>query len=191
MELVKRRKRLTEPEVQHYMWALFDGMSYMHTKNVIHRDLKLGNIFIDADMSIKIGDYGLAARIEYDGERKKSVEPRCLREPQPLCRLSRTCGNGASAGAWPHPRLASAVVQDDLRHAELHRARDPEWRPQRPQLRGGHLGRRRHHVREYTPRRARARARDSPVLPSHSLPRPDPRRGRPLLIGLVLHPTPP
>ena len=71
MDLVKRRKRLTEPETQYYMCQLMDGMMYMHKENVIHRDLKLGNIFLDEKMNLKIGDYGLAAKIEYDGERKK------------------------------------------------------------------------------------------------------------------------
>lgn len=38
---------------------------------VIHRDLKLGNLFIDDNMNIKIGDFGLATKEEYDGERKR------------------------------------------------------------------------------------------------------------------------
>jgi polo-like kinase 1 len=73
MDLVKRRQRLTEPETQYYMAQLLDGMMYMHKENVIHRDLKLGNIFLDEKMYLKIGDYGLAAKIEYDGERKKTI----------------------------------------------------------------------------------------------------------------------
>ena len=40
-ELIKRRKRLTEPEVLFYMMQLIDGTRYMHTNNVIHRDLKV------------------------------------------------------------------------------------------------------------------------------------------------------
>ena len=45
----------------------------MHTHQVIHRDLKLGNLFLDADMNIKVGDFGLAALIEGPGERKKTI----------------------------------------------------------------------------------------------------------------------
>ena len=38
---------------------------------MIHRDLKLGNLFLNDDMEIKIGDFGLATRVELDGERKR------------------------------------------------------------------------------------------------------------------------
>ena len=39
------------------------GVRYMHAKGVCHRDLKLENLFLDADSSrIKIGDLGFARR---------------------------------------------------------------------------------------------------------------------------------
>lgn len=43
----------------------------LYAHQVIHRDLKLGNVLLDADMNIKLGDFGLAALIESPGERKK------------------------------------------------------------------------------------------------------------------------
>lgn len=42
----------------------------MHAHKVIHRDLKLGNLFINDKMQIKIGDFGLATKLEFDGDRK-------------------------------------------------------------------------------------------------------------------------
>ena len=55
MELLKSRKRLTECEVRYYMLQLIQTIRYLHQKNVIHRDLKLGNLFLGDSMNIKIG----------------------------------------------------------------------------------------------------------------------------------------
>jgi serine/threonine protein kinase len=78
MKFLKKRTRLTDPEVSFYMYSiltlryqLLDGIGYMHRNNFIHRDIKLGNLFITRDMNMKIGDFGLATEIEHDGERKK------------------------------------------------------------------------------------------------------------------------
>ena len=55
------------------MIQLIGACHYMHTHQMIHRDLKLGNLFLDADMNVKVGDFGLAALIESPGERKKTI----------------------------------------------------------------------------------------------------------------------
>lgn len=73
MELHKRRKAITEPETRFYMHQILLGVQYLHSKRIIHRDLKLGNLFLDDNLHVKIGDFGLAAKIEYEGERKQTL----------------------------------------------------------------------------------------------------------------------
>ncbi|KAJ7276187.1 kinase-like domain-containing protein [Mycena haematopus] len=73
MDLLRRRKRFTEPESRFFMIQLIGACHYMHGQSVIHRDLKLGNLFLDAHLNIKVGDFGLAALIESPGERKKTI----------------------------------------------------------------------------------------------------------------------
>lgn len=72
-EMIKRRKRLTEPEAAYFMRQLLEATRYMHDQNVIHRDLKLGNLFLDKDMNIKVGDLGLATRVEDKDEKRKTI----------------------------------------------------------------------------------------------------------------------
>jgi serine/threonine protein kinase len=49
------------------------GCQYLHDNKIIHRDLKLGNVFLNDDLEIKIGDFGLATKVDYDGEKKKTL----------------------------------------------------------------------------------------------------------------------
>ena len=73
MEMLRRRKQFTEPEARFFMVQLIGACHYMHNHQVIHRDLKLGNIMLDSKMNVKVGDFGLAALIENPGERKKTM----------------------------------------------------------------------------------------------------------------------
>lgn len=47
VELLKRRTRLEECEVRYYLLQLVAAVRHMHARGIIHRDLKLGNIFLD------------------------------------------------------------------------------------------------------------------------------------------------
>jgi serine/threonine protein kinase len=72
-DLIKRRKRITEPETRFYINQLMAGVAYLHDNCIIHRDLKLGNLFLDENMNIKIGDFGLATKLTHPSERKRTV----------------------------------------------------------------------------------------------------------------------
>ena len=72
-DLLKRRKRLTELEVQCYIVQLIKALKYLHSHRVIHRDLKLGNLFLTDKMELKVGDFGLATKLDFEGERKRTV----------------------------------------------------------------------------------------------------------------------
>ena len=70
MHVLKQRKTLTEPEVRFFLTQLVSGTRYIHAQRIIHRDLKLGNMLLNDAMHVKIADFGLATRLEYDGEKK-------------------------------------------------------------------------------------------------------------------------
>jgi serine/threonine protein kinase len=68
---MKRRRRLDEADALKYFSQISQALYYLHERQIIHRDLKLGNLFLDRNLDIKIGDFGLATVVNHDGERKK------------------------------------------------------------------------------------------------------------------------
>lgn len=47
-----------------YALQIVEGVEYLHAASIIHRDLKLGNVFINSKMELKIGDFGLSTRLK-------------------------------------------------------------------------------------------------------------------------------
>jgi serine/threonine protein kinase len=62
-DMLKNRKKLTAKETRYFMWQVVSALSYIHNNQVIHRDLTMGNIFLNESMDVKIGDFGLSAKI--------------------------------------------------------------------------------------------------------------------------------
>ncbi|NIM12800.1 MAG: protein kinase [Candidatus Aminicenantes bacterium] len=47
--------------------CILEGLDYAHSKGVLHRDIKPANVFITADNTVKIGDFGIAKVEGIDG----------------------------------------------------------------------------------------------------------------------------
>ena len=60
-------------EVQSFVYGICEGLKYLHSRKIIHRDMKLANVFLGEGYKIKIGDFGLAAKLEFGLEKKRTV----------------------------------------------------------------------------------------------------------------------
>ncbi|CAL1298334.1 unnamed protein product [Larinioides sclopetarius] len=59
-DYVKKRNCIREEDVYYIFKQIVDGVQYLHSKQVIHRDLTLRNILLTKDMQVKIADFGLS-----------------------------------------------------------------------------------------------------------------------------------
>uniref|UniRef100_A0A8D3CM52 polo kinase n=1 Tax=Scophthalmus maximus TaxID=52904 RepID=A0A8D3CM52_SCOMX len=93
----KARHTLTEPEVRYYLRQIISGLKYLHSRGILHRDLKLGNFFVNENMELRLGDFGLAAKLETAEQRKKTIcgTPNYL-APEVLNRQ----GHGTESDVW-------------------------------------------------------------------------------------------
>jgi serine/threonine protein kinase len=54
-------KNKTEEQKIRYLNQIAEGIGFLHTNKIAHRDIKLDNIFIDENDDIKLGDFGYAS----------------------------------------------------------------------------------------------------------------------------------
>ncbi|CAG9310379.1 unnamed protein product [Blepharisma stoltei] len=68
---LKTEGKLSELETRTLISQLVDGISFMHSQNILHRDLKLGNLLLSENKTqLKIGDFGLAVKLtDFEEER--------------------------------------------------------------------------------------------------------------------------
>ena len=64
INLKKKNKHLTENQIWKFFIQICIGLSYIHNKKILHRDLKTKNIFLTKNLNIKIGDLGIAKILE-------------------------------------------------------------------------------------------------------------------------------
>ena len=57
---VKKRRKLNEKLAKFLFIQIINGIKYLHSKNIVHRDIKLENILIDVNNNIKICDFGIS-----------------------------------------------------------------------------------------------------------------------------------
>ena len=62
--IIKSPQPLSDAHVQFFLYQILRGLKYIHSSNVIHRDLKPRNLLVNSNCDLKICDFGLA-RVDF------------------------------------------------------------------------------------------------------------------------------
>lgn len=54
LSFVRKRTKLNELMAKFIFKQLIEGLDYIHSQNIVHRDIKLDNILIDLNNNIKV-----------------------------------------------------------------------------------------------------------------------------------------
>eukprot|EP00931_Biecheleriopsis_adriatica_P078520 TRINITY_DN51979_c0_g1_i1.p1 TRINITY_DN51979_c0_g1~~TRINITY_DN51979_c0_g1_i1.p1 ORF type:complete len:404 (-),score=96.17 TRINITY_DN51979_c0_g1_i1:121-1332(-) len=87
--ILKSSQPLSDDHCQFFLYQILRGMKYVHSAQVIHRDLKPRNLLVNANCDLKICDFGLA-RVSFSKEFQtcpmtEYVCTRWYRAPEVLC----------------------------------------------------------------------------------------------------------
>ena len=84
-KLLKSQK-LSDDHICYFTYQILRGVKYIHSSNVLHRDLKPPNLLLNSNCDLRICDFGLAriADPEYDhtGALTEYVATRWYRAPE-------------------------------------------------------------------------------------------------------------
>lgn len=64
LNYVRKRRRLKEPIAIKIFKQIIDGLCYIHSKSIAHRDIKLDNILLDGVGNVKIADFGVSKQTQ-------------------------------------------------------------------------------------------------------------------------------
>lgn len=70
LETIKKRKKFLEKDAAAIVYTMASTINFLHSLNIIHRDIKLDNIMVqeysDGSKSLKLGDFGSAIYAQED-----------------------------------------------------------------------------------------------------------------------------
>jgi len=71
--MTSSRKTFTEEQISIIMSQMVQGLTYLHTHRVLHRDLKAGNVLLNLNGKAKLADFGVSAKLVHTLQKKKTI----------------------------------------------------------------------------------------------------------------------
>jgi len=104
---IVEKGKLREAEACRFFQQLLSGMEYLHANGVAHRDLKPENLLLDAQMNIKIVDFGLSNTFSPGELLKTACGSPCYAPPEMIAGKRY---DGTKADIWSSGVILFAMV---------------------------------------------------------------------------------
>eukprot|EP01002_Notosolenus_urceolatus_P001063 NODE_1269_length_1497_cov_96.019337_g1054_i0.p1 GENE.NODE_1269_length_1497_cov_96.019337_g1054_i0~~NODE_1269_length_1497_cov_96.019337_g1054_i0.p1 ORF type:complete len:372 (-),score=133.15 NODE_1269_length_1497_cov_96.019337_g1054_i0:109-1224(-) len=59
-QIIRSKQHLSEEHHQYFIYQVFRALKYVHSAEVLHRDLKPGNLLVNSNCDLRLCDFGLA-----------------------------------------------------------------------------------------------------------------------------------
>lgn len=67
------KMRFNEFEAADILKQVVDGLLYLHSHNIMHRDISLSNLLLTKNMKVKIADFGLATKFNLQEQKHRTL----------------------------------------------------------------------------------------------------------------------
>jgi len=84
-EYIVAKEKLNEEEAKYFFKQILKGLDYAHMFQIAHRDLKLENILLDSNMTVKIIDFGYSTFIFPGSKATRQCGSVAYASPEILC----------------------------------------------------------------------------------------------------------
>uniref|UniRef100_A0ABM5FLR9 non-specific serine/threonine protein kinase n=1 Tax=Pogona vitticeps TaxID=103695 RepID=A0ABM5FLR9_9SAUR len=112
---------LTEPQIQVVCRQMLEALNYLHSKKIIHRDLKAGNVLLTLDGDIKLADFGVSAKNMRTLQRRDSFigTPYWMAPEVVMCETMKDTPYDYKADIWSLGITLIEMAQIEPPHHEL------------------------------------------------------------------------
>jgi len=67
------KKTITEDQISVIVAHMVQGLAYLHSHRILHRDLKAGNVLLTSEGIAKLADFGVSAKLVHTLQKKNTI----------------------------------------------------------------------------------------------------------------------